>query len=494
MSRPTLYYLLICLITLSSLFCSPTRATTITVNTTADDYATNGNCTLGEAITAANTNAVVDNCTAGESGSDTIDLTGIGGGIFLLNNLPIIIEDLTIKGPGSGSLLVNANGTLANIFRINSPGNDQTVNIIGLRITGGAVTGYGGGIYVFPGDTLNLSDCSIDNNTATLDGGGLENDQGKVKLTGCTVSQNTGARGGGIFNINGTLELENTTLEGNTATVQGGGIYHYSGTATIRNSVIDTNSAEGNGGGLYNTGLAAMTVTDSTVSNNRVNDGNAGGIYNNGNLTVFRTTFVGNTVPVWGAAVFNNGTMTIADSTVFNNTGSTAVTQQGAAVLTNTTISGNTGLGLGNTCANEVEVMFTNCTVAFNTGGGISNCNQTMTLQNTLVAHNTSYDCSSINPIIFEGNNLDSDDTCGLTGSGDLSETDPRLGPLQDNGGPALTHALLAGSPAINAGDNKFCPDADQRGISRPQGSVCDIGAFEYKSRATPLILLLLNE
>ncbi|MCS7222228.1 MAG: choice-of-anchor Q domain-containing protein [Anaerolineae bacterium] len=80
-----------------------------------------------------------------------------------------------------------------------------------------------------------------------------------------------------------------------------------------------------------------------------------------------------------------------------------------------------------------------------------------------------------------QGHNLSDDATCAawLTASGDLNHTDPRLGPLQDNGGPTPTHALLPGSPAINAGTNVGCPPTDQRGVPRPQGPRCDIGAFE---------------
>lgn len=84
------------------------------------------------------------------------------------------------------------------------------------------------------------------------------------------------------------------------------------------------------------------------------------------------------------------------------------------------------------------------------------------------------------------GHNIDSDGTCGLTGTGDQPEVDPKLGPLQDNGGPTQTHALLQDSPAIDAADSEECPTTDQRGAPRPlgiqagSGSVCDVGAFEF--------------
>jgi len=477
MSRPTLYYLLICLITLCSLFSSPTRATTITVNTTADDYAANGNCTLGEAITAANINAVVDNCTAGESGSDTIDLTGIGGGIFLFRNLPIIIEALTIKGPGSGSLLVNANGVGGSIFEINSPNGDQTVNISGLRITGGDIAGNGGGIYVYSGDTLNLISSSIDNNKGNLDGGGIIN-EGTLTLTDCTVMFNTAtSRGGGIMNAYGTLTITNSTVSDNTSiTGDGGGIFNFDGTVTLNNSTITNNHAVNfMGGGIYNRINSTLTLTDCTVSDN--------------------------TAGTWGGGIGSNGTMILTDCTVSRNTdyfGAAGILNQGTIALTNTTVTGNNGIGFYNSAGDLTEAEFTNCTIAFNTIGGI-NISHPALVKNTIVAQNGSYDCSGSGPIISNGYNLDSDNTCGFTITGDLSNIDPLLGPLQDNGGHTKTHALQAESPAIDAGDNTVCPATDQRGITRPQDgdgdsvAVCDIGAYElFLSKAMPWIPLLM--
>lgn len=89
--------------------------------------------------------------------------------------------------------------------------------------------------------------------------------------------------------------------------------------------------------------------------------------------------------------------------------------------------------------------------------------------------------CSNASGVINSaGHNLESTNTCGFWGTGDLINTDPLLGPLQDNGGSTHTHALIVPSLAINGGTNSGCPATDQRGISRPQGATCDIGAFEY--------------
>ena len=476
MSRPALYYLLICFITMCSLFCSPTRATTITVNTTADDYDTNGNCTLREAINAANTNAVVDNCTAGEFGNDTIDLTGLSGSISLNSPMTHITEDLTITGSGAGSLLVHANGTGGSIFEINSPGDDQRVNISGLRITGGDVLGNGAGIYVYTGDTLNLIYCTVDNNKASLDGGGIIN-AGTLTLTDCTLMNNTVTqRGGGIMNARGTLTITNSTVSGNTSTNgDGGGIYNFDGTVTLINSTITNNRAINvMGGGIYNRINSTLMLTDCTVSDN--------------------------TAGTWGGGITNGGSMTLANCTVSGNTdglGAAGILNQGTTTLINTTVSGNTGNGFRNSAGDLTNAEFTNCTVAFNTGGGI-HIEHPATLKNTIVANNVSDDCSG-HDIISNGYNLDSDNTCGFTGTGDLPNTDPLIGPLRDNGGHTKTHAIQAGSPAIDAGDNTVCPATDQRGITRPQDgdgdskAVCDIGAYElFLSKAMPWIPLLM--
>ena len=109
-----------------------------------------------------------------------------------------------------------------------------------------------------------------------------------------------------------------------------------------------------------------------------------------------------------------------------------------------------------------------------------------LTLVNAIIANNTGGDC--LFAVSSLGHNLDSDGTCNLTATGDLSNTDPLLGPLQDNGGPTFTHTLLPGSPAIDAIPLEACTDkdgnpitTDQRGVLRPQGAACDLGAFEFQ-------------
>ena len=140
-------------------------------------------------------------------------------------------------------------------------------------------------------------------------------------------------------------------------------------------------------------------------------------------------------------------------------------------------------------------------TIAGNTGYGIFAVAGSVTLQNTVVANNSQFpdtpqrdpaNCSG--SVTSRGNNLDGDGTCSLTGPGDLSKVDPKLGPLADYGGPTQTQALLPGSPAIDAGSNVDCPATDQRGFQRPRDGdgngtqVCDIGAFESDGSSNPAL------
>jgi hypothetical protein len=185
----------------------------------------------------------------------------------------------------------------------------------------------------------------------------------------------------------------------------------------------------------------------------------------------------------------------------------------------NSTISGNSaesgGGGLGNHNDNGTVTLL-QTTVTNNTadsdendhgdGGGIHNAGGTVTLTNTIVAGNTdgSAGPDPIHPDIsgdITGNsyNLIGDTTGGMGSAGmysDMASTDPLLGPLADNGGSTETHALLGGSPAINYVPSSECIlPVDQRGISRPQGSDCDIGAYERVCRpVSPYLLLLLND
>jgi CSLREA domain-containing protein len=229
---------------------------------------------------------------------------------------------------------------------------------------------------------------------------------------------------------------------------------------TIQNGNVSLSG--GFGGGVSN-GFATLSVVDSTIRNN--NAALYGGVSNVGTMTLSGVTISGNTATGvgGGGGIGNGGTMALTNTTISGNTasGGSAIVNGPATgiALTNVTISDNNAFGgIGNSAITHV--------------GG------TFQILNTIIANNAGSNCLGL-AIVSLGHNLEDANTCLLTGTGDLPNTNPLLLALHDYGGPTLTHALLAGSPAIDAGSNVDCPTTDQRGVVRPQGAACDIGAFE---------------
>jgi hypothetical protein len=269
----------------------------------------------------------------------------------------------------------------------------------------------------------------------------------------------------------------------------GGGIYNCFGTLTVIDSIITGNRIRGGngifgyGGGIYNCPSSTLTLINTTISGNSAEVG--GAICNGGFLTVINSTFSGNVAHQHrGGGIANYGTLVITNSTFSaNSSGSSGVAggilngglfqSAGTLVINNSTLSGNTA-GQGG-------------------GGGIFNVKGSMVvLQNSIVANNAGGNCRG--PLTSHGYNLSSDDSCRFDAVGDLNNTDPNLGALQNNGGPTQTMALLEGSPAIDAGNPSGCTDGkvhphvlktDQRGMPRPDKEDtggCDIGAYERQS------------
>jgi hypothetical protein len=174
----------------------------------------------------------------------------------------------------------------------------------------------------------------------------------------------------------------------------------------------------------------------------------------------------------------------LIDSNVTGTNYAIAVNGQNVNIV-NSTISNNSGAGIRVTPGTPTDTLsIINSTITGHTTG-LSNSGS-LSLLNTIVANNSVVDC--FGTITSNGYNIDSDDSCGLSGTGDIPNANPLLGPLQDNGGPTLTYALLSGSPAIDAGNDVGAPTADQRGWDRPQDGdndsidVTDIGAYELCS------------
>ncbi len=259
---------------------------------------------------------------------------------------------------------------------------------------------------------------------------------------------------GGVLN-NGSLTLDHVTVTGNTMATDagdfwqgGGGIYNGDGAAlALVDSAVTGNQAGWSGGGIYAFFNTTTTITRSTISGNVSNDV-GGAIRSLGNMTITNSTLSGNTATGWhGGAIFHtDGVMEISSSTIADNiapdwaSSAIFIGEWGAVVpvlkLTNTIITGNHWYA----------------------------CEQ--------------YASGGVVSLVSGGHNLVQDASCNPVSS-DLINAAALLGPLADNGGPTWTHALLPGSPAIDAADGALCPATDQRGILRPQGPQCDTGAFE---------------
>jgi uncharacterized repeat protein (TIGR01451 family) len=387
--------------------------------------------------------AINDACPGGTISFDPTIFNPAGGPytITLTSGALSISKSLTITGIGANLLTVrrdNAAATQFRIFTISS----GTVAISGLTVSNG-----NGGI----------------------------NNNGNLTLTGVVVSGNTDVSGGGIRNFFGTLTLLNSTISGNNSAT-GGGLYNDHSTVTVTNSTISGNTATGSassrGGGIYNTIFTDLTINASTISDNASING--GGIYNDAFLTIKNSTLSGNRAETDGGGLLNSG-------------GSTAV-------LTNVTVTNNRADSDGN---------------ASGAGGGIAQMSfNPVTLRNTIVAGNfkgaspaTTADDVSGAIDSSSANNLIGTDT-GLSGITNGSNSNqigtsaapinPRLGLLASNGGQTRTHALLSGSPALDAGSNTLSDAAglttDQRGTGFTRKvdaadadltATVDIGAFE---------------
>jgi len=277
--------------------------------------------------------------------------------------------------------------------------------------------------------------------------------------------------GGGLYN-SGTLAITNSAIRGNTASRgDGGGLYNNNnGTLAITNSMISSNTASG-GGGLYNSGAL-------TIINSAIRDNTNGGLYNKGTLAITNSAIISNTASLFGGGLFNNSLLTLTNSTVSGNAAA-----QGAGLYAS-----------GGCCVFPTAVAIAYSTISNNTattqGGGLDNESglALVVVTGTLLAGNAPANCAGTPATEGQGYNLDSGVSCGLAQPTDLSTTNPLLGPLAYNGGPTPTMALLPGSPAIDHGGASAtgCPATDQRGIRRPQGPACDIGAFERKAGSTP--------
>jgi hypothetical protein len=415
---------------------------------------------------------------------------------------------------------------------------------------GGIFNGYGDGGYVAPltldsvvikenlsPGQFSCSDCSgggvlsvgsltvldslvTDNEASYKSGGGIASRVTTIQNS--TITNNMAGQSGGGISAD-SLTLINSVVENNTIINQGssnkGGGISMGSSSLIENSIIGNNTlSEGKGAGIAIESNSTNTTTNirnsivynnATTSNQGASSANGGGIYNyNGILVILNSQIMGNYAAFQGGGIYNDsnafgGEVRIRQSTISAN----VAEDRGGGIyngltmsLENVTVSGNRADGsltqLGGAIYSKSSTTIINSTIYGNQaddGGGIAQEAGAVSIKNSILAGNMAlYEPASNNTdncygfVVSAGYNLEDGVYCNFTAVGDRAQTNPKLGPLQLNGGSTTTHALLAGSPAIDAGTNVGCPAIDQRGIIRPKDgngdsvAICDIGAYEY--------------
>ena len=273
-----------------------------------------------------------------------------------------------------------------------------------------------------------------------------------------------------------------------------------SDTITLQGGIYTLNTAYPLGGGTDTNGLPTITSYIRIRGNGAVIERSPGAseefrifhVASVGALKLDEVTIRGGraTIYPFGGGILNYGRLEVNSSTLQGNEGAAISNVAGALTVINSTLTDNTGTlgsGIFGSADRWRRVELINTTVTNNDAFAAIYISG-IRLTNTIVANNVGRNCAG-GSVVSNGHNLDSDGTCNLYATGDLPFTDPLLGELQNNGGKTETQALLEGSPAINAGDNAVCPLTDQRGIPRPLGAACDIGAYEAAASASSLKL-----
>ena len=486
-------------------------ASAITVNTTAMDTTVNGNCTLYEAVLAANTGANVDNCTGANVGSDTIGFSVTGPIVLNAGQMNVATgEPLIINGPaGSPGVTIEA-GTASRIFNA-----DATLELDQLALEGVTATSQDGGVVKGSG-LVTLTDVTMDDNQLLSGGHGACVDAPTIDVADSTLYNNKANGFGGCLN-GGTITVTNSSLFGNTSEDVGGAI-HSSTLATVVDSFIGVanqgNTADG-GGAIQVSGGNLVVQNSSFVANRATQVGVNGGAIlwqSNGTATITDSTFGGDTLnkgnqgasggAIWATA----GTMNMTGSTFYSNSathqfggaGAIGFTNTGGGSITNSTFmqnmapSGSASIDM----SSSGSVTIRHGTFRFNGSPNFDvgkDSSGSMTLASSIIASPVNGG-NACNTFVLDGGYNDifpssSAGACPTTGTNTTG--DPALGNLQDNGGPTETMMLGSGSTALDAIPFAQCDVGDdQRGLDRPfpVSGACDIGAVEDDFRADGLI------
>jgi hypothetical protein len=335
------------------------------------------------------------------------------------NGLPSVTSVLTIQGAGADTTVIER-GASAPGFRLVQVAASGTLTLEGLTLRGGS-----------PG-------------TSAV-GGAILNHGGRLTLVHVTLDHNSADFGGGLANSNGTVAIAETIFIRNGVPFGGGGFLNQGGTVLITTATFADNGASGAGGGLLNDPGGTVTITQTTFARNGTFGGTGGGLANRG------TAFLQNT--------------TIAGNTSLNGGGGLSNDSGGTAILASSTVADNQA-------------------PAGPAGGGLFNQGGQLIVLNTILARNTARngpDCAGA--VTSLGTNLVEDPTgCTITLLPSDLIGDPGVGDFTDDGTPGNGHSpLLPGSPAIDVGNDAFCPPTDQLG--QPRVGRCDIGAIEFQGK-----------
>ena len=435
-----------------------------------------------------------------------------GGGMYNFHNGPAV-RDCTFSGNSAD----NGGGMS------NESGSHPTVT--DCTFSGNSAWGDGGGMDNYDNSSPTVAGCAFSDNEAVY-GGGMSNYVNcSPTVTECTFSGNSAPEGGGMDNYDSSSpRVTDCTFSDNEA-AWGGGMDNYdSSSPTVINCTFSDNEAIW-GGGMDNYDTCSPTVTDCTFSGNFADEGGGMSNYENCSPTVTHCTFTGNEA-AWvsgrGMAYEPGGGSRGSHRTFSKNGGDSRgggmYNEESTPTVTHCTFTGNRALGVssagGAMCNVESSPAVANCTISGNEaayygggmynvdsspsaihctffdnvaehGGGIYNRGSEPTVRNTILARNAPDDCYVYGDgeAVSGGYNLEGGTSCGCTEPTDQQNTDPLLGPLADNGGPTLTHALLPGSPALDVIPWPGAPATDQRGFLRPYpvGGLADIGAVEMQ-------------
>ncbi len=495
-------------------------AATLTV-TTFDDLSGpgDGRCSLREAIAAVDSPGTAgSDCTSAAFGANTIVIPAgtypvashFDPATQEMGELVIAptVTSLTIVGAGEGNTTIGSRPDLTDRLLRVSPG--ATVTIKDLTLTGGREqfgtmgangTGDGGdqganGGAILNAGSLTLIDSAVTNSTAGQGGrGGVG--VGSAATGGPGGDGGAGGFGGGIYNT-GSLTLQGSTVAGNSAGAGGGGGTGGAGTSTGGKG--GAGGSGGQGGGVANAG-GTLTVVDSTFNGNSAGDGGRGGdggqgpageaggdggpaagggaiVSTGGTVSITNSTFASNTAGNGQAGGIGGSAAAGGNGGVGGNGGGIEVLGLGSASLQSVTIAGNSAGdgGAGGAGGSGPPAGAAGTVGQAGVGGGIVSQGTATTIQNSVLASNTGGNCSA--SVLDSGNNMTfAGGGCPAT----FATGDPNLGPLQNNGGSAQTISLAPGSAAIDKvpSTGAGCQVTDERGVKRPSGSACDIGAYE---------------